>query len=491
MSTASAEGTTFETRYCDALIAYADAEIADETQRMTALELGRAAIAQRYGLLDLLALHQASVASLVDQISSAGDLQERLTRANEFLTQAAAPFEMAYRGWHALADSLRLANEDLEQRIAERTAAHRQAEERLQRAQQIAGIGSWELTPEIGQLTWSKELNRICGLREKPGQSSAHDIATLVHEDDRKQYDTWLAQIKAEQAPGPMEFRIRRPDGECRVLLAEGEATVADGTVSRISCTLQDVTERKAADARFEELQAELIHVSRLSELGQMVSALAHEVNQPLTAQLNYLNAARRLLAAGNQEAVSQALQRIAEQTDRARQIVRHMRDFLRKGEPQRRIENVRTTIEEAAALALIGIGQGVELDIHVADDAVQAVINKVQIQQVLFNLLRNAAEAMSDSARRELSITAVRVGNLVEISVVDTGPGVSEQLRDRLFQPFVTSKANGMGIGLWVCRGIVEAHGGELHAANADGGGAVFRLTIPCPGEELQGITA
>ena len=120
-------------------------------------------------------------------------------------------------------------------------------------------------------------------------------------------------------------------------------------------------------------------------------------------------------------------------------------------------------TIEEASALALVGVGQGLKLDIRVAEDAAEAVIDKIQIQQVLLNLMRNAVEAMADSARRELTISARRAGDMVEISVADTGPGLPEQVRARLFQPFVTTKADGMGVGLSVCRAIVEAHGGEL----------------------------
>jgi two-component system, LuxR family, sensor kinase FixL len=235
-------------------------------------------------------------------------------------------------------------------------------------------------------------------------------------------------------------------------------------------------------------LQAELVHVTRLTELGQMVTALVHEVKQPLTAMANYLSGAHRLLAAGNQQGVEQALERIAAQGDRAQQIIRRLRDFVNKRESEKRVESLLKTIEEASGLALIGVGQGLKLEIRVDDGAAEAMIDKIQIQQVLLNLIRNATEAMADSTHRELSITTARAGDMVEISVADTGPGLPESVRARLFQPFVSTKPNGMGVGLSVCRTIVEAHGGELRAIDGDGGGTVFLLTVPrhtgAPGE-------
>ncbi len=488
MSQGPTDGPILEARYRDALTAYVDADRDEESQRVAAFELGRAAVAQEYGLLELLTLHHASVSSLLEQLTGADDIQRRLAKANEFLTQVTAPFEMAYRGWHGLADRLRMANEELENRVAERTAAHRLAEERLHRAQHIAGIGSWELDRQAGRQIWSEELYRICGLPEDLREPASNDIAAFVHEDDRQRYDNWFARLEAGRDPGSLEYRIRRPNGEHRVLLAEGEATSAGDAVTKVSCTMQDITERKAGEARLNELQAELVHVSRLSELGQMVSALAHEVNQPLTAQANYLSAARRLLAAGNQQGAQQALERIAQQAGRAQQIIQRLREFVRKGETQRRVESLARTIEEASTLALIGAGQGVKLDIKVADDAAEAVIDKVQIQQVLLNLIRNAVEAMAGSARRELSISTVRAGNRVQIQVADTGPGLPQQVRARLFQPFVTTKPTGMGVGLWVCRAIAEAHGGELLAEDAVGGGTAFRLTVPRPDGSDEG---
>ncbi|MDR3534709.1 MAG: ATP-binding protein [Rhodopila sp.] len=217
-----------------------------------------------------------------------------------------------------------------------------------------------------------------------------------------------------------------------------------------------------------------------------MTSALAHEIMQPLAAITNYINGARRLFAAGNPAAAQQAVERIAEQADRARQIIQRLRDLVKKGGTEKRVESLLPTIEEVGTLALLGAGPGLKLDIRVDNDAAEAVIDKIQIQQVLLNLMRNAVEAMAGSARRELAISAGRTGDMVEIRVTDTGPGLPEPVRSQLFQPFVTTKAGGMGVGLSVSRTIVEAHGGEIHAEDADGGGAVFRFTVPYAGPSV-----
>lgn len=243
---------------------------------------------------------------------------------------------------------------------------------------------------------------------------------------------------------------------------------------------VRDLTERQARERRVNELQSELLHVSRVAELGQMVAALAHEVNQPLTAITAYLSGIRRLLATDKHDGVPQAMERISEQADRARQIVKRIRDHVNKQETERQGENLLKIIEEASSLALVGVDQGLRLEIRVDETAAEVFVDKIQIQQVLLNLMRNAAEAMEGSARRELSIEGIRSGDMVRVSVADTGPGLPATVRARLFEPFVTTKANGMGVGLSVCRTIIETHGGSLHAEDGINGGTVFHFTLP-----------
>jgi two-component system sensor kinase FixL len=217
--------------------------------------------------------------------------------------------------------------------------------------------------------------------------------------------------------------------------------------------------------------------------MGQMAAALAHELNQPLTATTNYVKAAQRLLdmPAPNLDKVRQAMTLAAQQTLRSGEIIRRLREFVGRGEVIRQPERVPKLIEEASALALVGAKhRGISVRMQLAPGLPQAMVDRVQIQQVLLNLIRNAAEAMDTAPVRDLVISAEAPGATVLVSVADTGSGIRPEILARLFQPFVTSKRDGMGIGLSVCRTIIEAHGGRLWADPNPAGGAVFRFTLP-----------
>jgi len=248
---------------------------------------------------------------------------------------------------------------------------------------------------------------------------------------------------------------------------------------------IRDLTDRQRTEARLQELQTELVHISRLTAMGEMASALAHELNQPLSAIANYMKGSRRLLEDRSDEQsalVRDALEKAAEQSLRAGQIIRRLRDFVARGESERRIESVKKLVEEASALALVGAkehGVRVRFQIDPVNDLV--LVDKVQIQQVLLNLIRNAIEAMEQAPRRELLIASrARDGDLLEVSVADSGPGIAPEISSQLFQPFVTTKRLGMGVGLSISRSIVENHGGQIVAEPNEGGGTVFRFTMP-----------
>jgi two-component system sensor kinase FixL len=243
---------------------------------------------------------------------------------------------------------------------------------------------------------------------------------------------------------------------------------------------VRDLTERQEHDRRLSELQAELIHVSRFSELGQMVSALAHEVNQPLTAIANYVSGSTRLLGPEAPPALRQALVKISQQAERARAIVNSLRGFVRREPEAPTIANLEAVIEETSALALAGTGRSITFLLQVAPDARFGLIQKVPIQQVLLNLMRNAVEAMAASPVRRLSVSTRRDGDMVEITVSDTGPGLAETVRARLFEPFVTTKHQGLGVGLSICRTIVETYGSTLRLVRTGPDGTAFAFTVP-----------
>jgi two-component system sensor kinase FixL len=253
---------------------------------------------------------------------------------------------------------------------------------------------------------------------------------------------------------------------------------------------IRDITQRQQSEARLQELQSELVHISRLTAMGQMASALAHELNQPLLAIAGYMKGSRRLLEGSAEESsslVRDALDKAGDQALRAGQIIRRLRDFVAQGDSERRIESVKKLIEEASALALVGTkDQGVRVRFQF-DPAVDLVlVDKVQIQQVLLNLLRNSVEAMEASPRRELVIsTAAGDDDMIAISVADTGSGIAPEVASQLFEPFITSKAHGMGVGLSICRTIVEAHGGRIAVEPNAAGGTIFRFTLRAPTHE------
>ena len=281
----------------------------------------------------------------------------------------------------------------------------------------------------------------------------------------------------------------RRKDGSILpIYLAVGETEV-EGEIIFVGI-IRDLTEQRVAERRIHDLQAELLHTSRLSVMGQMASTMAHELNQPLTAVMNYLEAARHLLQSDAQSAerVAGLMGRAVAQAERAGEIIRKLRQFVGKGETDRRTESLNKLVEEALALALVGARQaGVRVSLDLDRTLAPVLVDGVQIQQVVLNLVRNAVEAMEAVERRELTIAtrAVAGNTIAEVSIVDSGPGIAPEIADRLFQPFVTTKKAGMGLGLSICREIAEAHHGRLATAANPSGGTVFRLTLPIPPEE------
>ena len=258
---------------------------------------------------------------------------------------------------------------------------------------------------------------------------------------------------------------------------------------------IRDLTERQATERQLQELESELARLSRLTAMGEMASTLAHEINQPLSAIANYLQGCRRLIEGidhPNAPKIHDALSETTHQTLRAGQIIRQLREFVSRGETEKRPENINKLVEEASALALVGAKeQGVKTVFRFDTRTGPVLVEKVQIQQVLLNLIRNAIEAMQGCARKELVVETVLLDQgMVEVRVADTGTGLAEEIVPRLFQPFATTKPAGMGVGLSISKRIVEAHGGELWAEPNPGGGTLFRFTLE-PSTEMRGRDA
>lgn len=274
----------------------------------------------------------------------------------------------------------------------------------------------------------------------------------------------------------------RRKNGETFPMeLAVGEFHLAGGRY--FTGFVRDLTEQQAVARRLQDLQSELLHASRLSVMGQMASTMAHELNQPLTAVVNYLEAARHLLgqAPGVSEKIGDLMQRAVAQAERAGGVIRQLRQFVSKGETERSSENLNTLVEEALAIAMVGARHsGVRVTLELDRDLPPVLVNPAQIQQIILNLARNAVEAMEAVEARELTISTRTRDNMVEVTVADTGPGLAPEIAGRLFEPFLTTKQSGMGLGLSISREIAEAHHGRLTGAPRPGGGTEFRLTLP-----------
>ncbi|MEZ5931619.1 MAG: PAS domain S-box protein [Alphaproteobacteria bacterium] len=286
----------------------------------------------------------------------------------------------------------------------------------------------------------------------------------------------------------------KRKNGEVFPIdLAVGEVKLAADR-RRFAGFIRDVSAREAAEQSLNQLRGELLHVSRLSELGEMASALAHELNQPLTAIINYLEACCRTLEQpdADRRQTESLMQKASDQAHRAGQIIQQLRKFITKGETERSAEAVNEVVREAADLALVGSqNQAVVTEFDLASDLPEIMIDRIQIQQVIMNLVRNSLDALTQVERRALTIrTRLASADSVQIDVIDSGPGLPKQVAERLFQPFVTTKSGGIGIGLSICKSIVDAHGGCLSTTPLPEGGTVFHIGLPvdCDGSERHG---
>jgi two-component system, LuxR family, sensor kinase FixL len=313
------------------------------------------------------------------------------------------------------------------------------------------------------------------------------NVKLLMPSPHREEHDTYIARYKKtgeKRVIGTGRIVVgRRSDGTTfPIELAVGEAWVGSRRI--FTGFIRDITESPGTRQRLQELQSELLHVSRLSAMGQMASALAHELNQPLSAIANYLRACSVMGGGIHDPQIApllEVMQKASDQAMRAGEIIRRLRDFVEKRKSSRAAENLNKIIEAAIALSLAGAAR-TRIKVRFAlDAAIPAVIvDKIQIQQVLINLIRNAMEAMADSQERELTVTTEHVGDFVQVGVSDTGPGLPEQIAGKLFQPFVTTKESGMGVGLSICHSIIETHAGTIWAVPNEPSGVAFFFRLP-----------
>lgn len=314
------------------------------------------------------------------------------------------------------------------------------------------------------------------------------NVSMLMPSPDRERHDAYIGRYletgeKRIIGIGRIVFGQRKDGTTFPMELAIGEAAV--GSERLFTGFVRDLTERRRTEEQLESLQSELIHVSRVSAMGTMASTIAHELNQPIAAIANYAEAVRDMLAQpdpGDFPLMREALDETAREALRAGHIVRRLRDFVARGDVEKSSEPLPALINEASVLALmVAREREVETQFDLDPYASPVFVDKVQVQQVVINLIRNACEAMSDSPVRRLVVSSYPDGtDFARVSVADTGPGIAPEIADQLFTAFVSTKSDGMGLGLSICRTIVEANGGRIWVETGDGGGAVFHFTLP-----------
>jgi PAS domain S-box-containing protein len=381
--------------------------------------------------------------------------------------------------------------EHVEDALREQLTERRRAEEELRRSeaylaegQRISHTGSWGWNVATGELFWSREHFRICGFDPETAKPSYPMFLERIHPKDRLFVEQTVDKAVRERSDLEMDYRIVLTDGSTKYLQSLGHPVISEsGDLIEFVGTVMDVTERKRAEEALREAQAELAHVTRVTTLGELVGAIAHEINQPLAAVVNNASACLRWLAANNLEEARQSATLITTDGHRAGEIISRIRALVKKAPPQKDLLDINETILEVIALARSEVQRNrVSLQTQLLNDLPLVLGDRIQLQQVILNLVMNGIEAMSavTDRSRELLIRSVLLeSDRVLVAVQDSGIGLQPESLDHLFEAFFTTKPKGMGMGLAISRSIIEAHGGQLWAVPNDGPGATFQLTL------------
>jgi PAS domain S-box-containing protein len=373
----------------------------------------------------------------------------------------------------------------------------RQSEGYLAEAQRLSHTGSWASIPATGEIRYmSEECCRVLGFDPLGGQPRYIAFFEHIHPDDQAKVKEALETAERENTEFELDYRIVHPGGEFRDIHVVGHPVLGpSGEGLEFVGTVMDITERKRAEEERERLRqanAELARVSRVTTLGELIASLAHEVNQPIAAAVTSANSCIRWLAGDvpNLDKARASALRIVKDGTRAAEIISRIRLLFQKGTLEWQLVHVNEVIEEMIVLLR---GEATRYSIFVrtelAADLPQVMGDRVQLQQVMMNLMLNSIDATKAvDGPRELAIESRRMENeQVQVSVRDTGIGLPENQLDQIFDAFFTTKPHGTGMGLRICRSIVESHGGRLWAANNSGGGASFYVSLPAKVEARE----
>ena len=381
-------------------------------------------------------------------------------------------------------------NEALQAEIAERKRAEEalmRSKDYLAEAQKLTHTGSWAWDPRTEQaLHCSEEMFRIYGLDPRSSLPSRENFQQQIHPEDRDWVKERFEESLRKKIDTSAEYRVLRLDGTVRHISASGHPVLDDdGELIQFVDTAVDVTERKQAEESLRESEANLAHMNRVSTMGELAASLSHEVLHPIATARNNARAGIRFLELNppNLGEAREALDCVVRDADRARDIVRRMRDHIKKARPRKDHFDLNAAINEVIVFARSAIvANGVSVQTRLAEALSPVYGDRVQLQQLILNLLMNAVEAIgsSEARARELLISTEQDHKGALVAVRDSGPGIDPECLERIFAAFYTTKSNGMGMGLSICRSIVEAHGGRLWAEANEPRGALFQFTLP-----------
>jgi PAS domain S-box-containing protein len=400
-------------------------------------------------------------------------------------------FSMIALAVSALGSKVRKSYWELAQENSERKRAEeelRRSEAFLAQGQRISQTGSWRWQVSTGAIYWSEEHFRIFGYDPKTDEPSYSLFFERVHGEDKAPFKEVLNRAVQDKSDFEVEYRIVLPDGAIKFLWSVGQPRLNPAGELEYIGTVMDITERKRAEEAWRKAQAELAHVNRVVTLGQLAASITHEVNQPFGAIVNNARAGLRFLATGSENLpdVKAALSDILKGVDRVNSINVRMRALAKKVPPEITELNFTEVITDVLTLIHHELTRRkVEIELEVWRELPPVLADRVQLQQVLLNLVMNGVEAMNDIAGdRKIWIRAqpyeYNGSSAVIVSVQDSGSGLKQAEVDRLFEAFYTTKPEGLGMGLAVGRSIVEAHGGRLWLASANGPGATFQFVLP-----------
>lgn len=403
-------------------------------------------------------LHEARIVSELDQRVAYGTLE--LSSANEQLHEARSALETAF-------------NEI------------KRSEAKLRQVIDAIPTMAWCNLPDGPNEFLNRSWHEYTGL--SPEQSHGWGWQAAFHSEDLPALLKRWGEMLATEEPGEIEARIRRHDGVHRWFLIRAEPFFVDGKLTRWYGTSTDIDDRKRAENALSKAQAELAAVTRATTLSTLTASIAHEVNQPLSGVVTNASTCLRMLDANppNIEGARETVRRTIRDGNRASDVITRLRTLYSKRELAPEPMDVNDATREVISLSLSELERNrVVLKEELAEELPTVMGDRIQIQQVILNLIRNGSDAMNtiDDRPRELTIkTNLDEGGGVRLSVKDSGVGIDPETEGKLFEPFYTTKSEGMGIGLSVSRSIVESHRGRLWAVRNEGPGATFLFFIPC----------